>query len=366
MNHGPCFLGKPILDSFAFHQLAVSCKNLLAADNSLNAVTCYFAYIVNLRFIDFRASPRLIFLCQRNRNRVGGVCLGVCRKSEKLIRSQISRRLYALHLENAFGKGSGLVHNHKLGMCRRFQIIAAFNQQTDFRGGADPAEKAKRHRNYQRTWAGNYEEVQRPVNPVFEQGSRKSPGTSHEPASDENRRNERQGDRRAYYRRRVDRSKSGDEIFHPSLLAAGVFYKLQNLAYRGFSEGFCYFYFQQTAFVNAAAEDFVSLANAPRNGFSGKRRRVQPRLPADDDTVQRNLFSRFYHDHIADFYLIGVNLFRVAAIKQDIRIVRANVHKLRDGLSGFSYRIVLEKLANLIEKHNRHRLRELACCKGSK
>ena len=239
-------------------------------------MSCDFAYIVNLRFVDFRAGPRLIFLCQRNRNRVGGVCLGVCRKSENFIRSQISRRLHALYLENALGKGSGLVHNHKFGMSRRFQIVAALNKQAYLRGSADSAEETQRHRNYQRTWAGNDEEVQRPVNPVLEQGSRKAPCASHKPASDENRRKKRQSHCSPYYRRSVDRRKPGNEILHASLLAAGIFHKLKNLADCGFSECFRYPHFQQSGFVNAAAEDFFTLAYTAGNGFSGKRRRVHP------------------------------------------------------------------------------------------
>ncbi len=149
-------------------------------------------------------------------------------------------------------------------------------------------------------------------------------------------------------------------------MAAGIFHKFKDLAYRGFAEELCYLYFQQTRLVNAAAENFVSCQNAARNGFSGKRRRIQSGLPAEDDAVQRDLFSGLYYDHIADFHFVRVNLFRVSALKQDVCIVRADIHKLRNGLSGFTHRVVLEKLANLIEKHNRHSLRKLARRKSSK
>ncbi len=60
---------------------------------------------------------------------MGGICLGICCEPENLIFCETSRTFYALNLENALGKGSGLVHNYKLGMGCRFQIVAAFNKQ---------------------------------------------------------------------------------------------------------------------------------------------------------------------------------------------------------------------------------------------
>lgn len=71
-------------------------------------------------------------------------------------------------MELSLGQRTSLIHDYRLRMRERLQIVAALYQDAVFGRTADTAEKAQRHRDDQRTWAGDNEERQRTIDPAGE------------------------------------------------------------------------------------------------------------------------------------------------------------------------------------------------------
>ena len=110
-------------------------------------------------------------------------------------------------------------------------------------------------------------------------------------------------------------------------------------------------YLEQTAHIDATADDFVALFDLARQALAGQRTGVQVGAAFQHNAVQRNLFSRLYDDGAANFHLIRVDLFQLT-VHLDVGIIGTNVHQLADIAAAFAHRIALEQLADLIKQHN--------------
>ena len=100
----------------------------------------------------------------------------------------------------------------------------------------------------------------------------------------------------------------------------------------------------------------VALLHVARERFTGQRRGIQARIALDDHAVQRNLLAGLDEDDVAHAHLFGADTAAVVAVHQ-IRIVRANVHQLRDGFAALVNRLILEVFADLVQYHDRDAFR---------
>ena len=75
-------------------------------------------------------------------------------------------RSYLLYRKFALGERACFVKNSRLRVRERFHIVSALYQHALARSTAYTAEKAERYGNYQRAWAGYYEEIQRTHYPL--------------------------------------------------------------------------------------------------------------------------------------------------------------------------------------------------------
>ena len=100
----------------------------------------------------------------------------------------------------------------------------------------------------------------------------------------------------------------------------------------------------------------VALLHVTRERFAGQRRGIQARIALDDHAVQRNLLAGLDEDDVAHAHPLWADAAAVVAVHQ-IRIVRTNVHQLRDGFAALVNRLILEVFANLVQYHDRDAFR---------
>ena len=100
----------------------------------------------------------------------------------------------------------------------------------------------------------------------------------------------------------------------------------------------------------------VALLHVARERFAGQRRGIQARIALDDHAVQRNLLAGLDEDDVAHAHPLWADAAAVVAVHQ-IRIVRTNVHQLRDGFAALVNRLILEVFANLVQYHDRDAFR---------
>ena len=100
----------------------------------------------------------------------------------------------------------------------------------------------------------------------------------------------------------------------------------------------------------------VALLHVTRERFTGQRRGIHARIALDDHAVQRNLLAGLDEDDVAHAHLFGADAAAAIAFHQ-IRIVRANVHQLRDGFAALVNRLILEVFADLVQYHDRDAFR---------
>ena len=92
------------------------------------------------------------------------------RRQLQLFLCRHAHRVLFRHMELSLGQRTSLIHDYRLRMRERLQIVAALYQDAVFGRTADTAEKAQRHRDDQRTWAGDNEERQ-----THDRSSRRTP-----------------------------------------------------------------------------------------------------------------------------------------------------------------------------------------------
>ena len=265
------------------------------------------------------------------------------RNVEQFVLRDAFCRMRARDGERALRQRTRLVEHDRIQPCKGFQIRRALDEDPLLRRAADAGEERQRHGDNQRTRAGDNKEGQGGVNPL-------------RPVAVKQARNNCQRQREEAHGGRVNPAELGDEAFRLCLRVAGGFDQRQNLRDGGFAVADCDLDFHHAGQVDAAAEDLVALLHVTRERFTGQRRGIQARIALDDHTVQRNLLAGLDEDDVAHAHLFGADAAAVVAVHQ-IRIVRTNVHQLRDGFAALVNRLILEVFADLVQYHDRDAFR---------
>ena len=269
--------------------------------------------------------------------------LGMSRNVKQLVFRDAFCRMHARDGKRALRQRTRLVEHDRIQPCKGFQIRRALDEDALLRRAADAGEERQRHGDNQRARAGDNKESQRSVNPV-------------RPVAVKQARNNCQRQREEAHGGRVNPAELGDEAFRLCLRVAGGFDQRQNLRDGGFAVTDRDLDFHHAGQVDAAAEDLVALLHVARERFTGQRRGIQARIALDDHTVQRNLLAGLDEDDVARAHTLWADAAAVVAVHQ-IRIVRTDVHQLRDGFAALVNRLILEVFANLVQYHDRDAFR---------
>ena len=297
-------------------------------------MTGNFLHVGNTAVVDFLP----IGFLDRERNRMVGIILCVCRQLQKLFLFHAIGMDFT-YRKRSFGQSASLIKDYNFGMSQRFQIVAALYENTNPGSTADTAKEAKRDGNDQRTRTGNNQESQGSVNP----DAKRLPSNK--------RRQDCQRKGGKHHRRRVVTGKACNKVLGFSFFIACIFNQVKDFRYGGFPKLFCCLDSQDTSLVDAAADDLHSRFHLTRHGFACEGGCIQSGRTFDDGSIQRDTFTRLYYDNRTDLNFVRVNLHQFAVLF-DVRIVRSNIHQAGNRFSGFGNRIRLEPFSNLIEQHN--------------
>ena len=138
-------------------------------------------------------------------------------------------------------------------------------------------------------------------------------------------------------------------------MRAGFFHQLQDLRNGGLAEFLRRPDPQDAGHIDAAADDLIARRARPRGTALAGQRRWCSALEAPSSTMPSSgTFSPgLHHDDIADRDLLRVHLCQLAALHFHIRVVRADIHQLRDRLpAALADRVALEQLADLVKQHD--------------
>ena len=93
--------------------------------------------------------------------------------------------------------------------------------------------------------------------------------------------------------------------------------------------------------------------HASWHAFTSQRCCIEGRFTIDDNAIDRYLLARLHDDYASDPHFIRIDPFKLSVLL-DACMIRAYIHESSDALPASSYRIALEELPDLIEKHDRH------------
>ena len=172
-------------------------------------------------------------------------------------------------LKHPLRQCSGLVEHHRSDLRQSLQVIRAFDQDPLVACAADPREEAQGDADHQRAGAADDKEGQCAVQPDVPLRGQLQNQSPHQ------RRENRKGQCAVHHRRGIDPGKAGDELLRAGLPRACIFHQLQNLRHGGFAEFLRGSDLQQTAQIDAAADDLIPLPALPRSALSGQRAGVQ-------------------------------------------------------------------------------------------
>ena len=144
-----------------FHQLAVACSNPHAVHLRSHTVAadlfdlCYTARIQGFA----------VCLLKTLADRMGGMAFRQCCVFQQFLRIH-GRMMHTAYFEHALRHGSCLIKYNIFGFGKCFQIVGAFYQNTCVARTADSGKEAQRNTDDQRARTADYQEGQRPHNPV--------------------------------------------------------------------------------------------------------------------------------------------------------------------------------------------------------
>ena len=253
--------------------------------------------------------------------------------------------MYARDLEHALRERAGLVKDDGLRLRQGLKVVRAFDEDALAARAAETCKKAQGNADDERAGTRDDEERERAVDPHAPRGR----STADEI---EKRRQHGERQRAVAHGGRVDAGKAGDEVLRAGLVAAGIFYQLEDLRHCGFAEGLRRSDLENARHVDAAADDFVARRHVARQALARERRGVERGRALDNAAVDGDLFARLHGDDRADGHVVGVDLLELA-VALDVGIVGANVHERRDAAAGLADGVALEQLADLIEEHDR-------------
>ena len=194
------------------HELGVAGKHRHAVDGRLDAAAGDLLRIGDAARVG-RCGQRF---AQALADRVVGIAFGQSRGLEQLGLGHAGRGAHPSDRKVAFGQGAGLIQHDGIGMGKRFEVVAALDQDAAARRPADTAEKAQRDADHERAGAGDDEEGQRAANP------------HPPPAAEHERRQHGQRKRRDADSRGVVPRELGDEVLGFGFFQAGIFNKVEN------------------------------------------------------------------------------------------------------------------------------------------
>ena len=144
---------------------------------------------------------------------------------------------------------------------------------------------------------------------------------------------------------------AADEVLGAGLLLRGVLDELEDARDGGLLEGRGRLDGEHAGHVDAAADNLPALFHDAGYRLAGERRGVDLRLACDDDTVKRHALAGLDDDFGAYGNFVGVDLDKLA-VAHDIRVVRGNIHHVRDRFARLAYGVAFEQRANLVKKHD--------------
>ena len=232
-----------------------------------------------------------------------------------------------------------LIEHNGIDARERFKVVCTFDQDAFTRRAADAAEEGERNGHDQRAGTGNHEKDQRAPHPL-------DPNAVEEQRRDESEKN--CADDNA---RRVPTRKAGDESLNVRFFLGSVFHELQNFLYRALGKDAFDPDTDHTGKIDRTADDLVACAFVNGQTLARQCRGVDRGFAIGDLTVQRNAFSGAHDDRFPERDLGGIDG-RFDAVPDNNRVIRANVHELRDGLAALSDGDALEEFSDLIEDHD--------------
>ena len=223
-------------------------------------------------------------------------------------------------------------------------MVRALDEDAAPGRAADAREERQRNGDHQRAGAGVHQEGQRLIDPS-------------RPPAVKQAGDDRQQERCQTHQRRIDLGEAGDEPLGRGLRVAGFLHKAQYLRHGGFPVSRRHAHRQHAALIDATAEDAVPPLHVPGQGFARQRGGVERGFALHHNAVQRQLLAGLDEDQIAHRNALRADLHRLP-VTQEIRVVRADVHQRRDGCAAVIHRLILEILADLVQRHDRGTLGE--------
>ena len=254
--------------------------------------------------------------------------------------------VFGVHVRDgkaAPGDGAGLVEHGDFGLGQGFQIARAFNQDAPAGRAADAAEKGEGHGDHQGAGAGNDQEGEGggdPPVPVAAEEERRHQGGQHG---------------QAHHHGGINAGEAGNEPVGLGLGFSGVLHQLQNAGHGGILVGVGHAHPQHALNVHAAAEYRVPFLDGPGRAFTGERNGIQRGSALQHGSVQGHFFAGADHDGFAHLHEARQNGFH-PALPFHVGGIGADVHEPGDGFPALIHGVVLEKFADLIQQHHRHRL----------
>ena len=242
-------------------------------------------------------------------------------------------------------QGSRLVKYRIPDVREGFDQIRTLDQNAAFGKTADPGKERQRNRDHKRTGARDDQECTGPVQTGFRISGQKAYDNRH-----------RNG--KEHHRRGIDTRESRDEVFRFGLAAVLVFHKIENLRYRALAEFLRNPHFDESGFIDGAADDLIAFIHISEFGFAGKTCRIQRRRTADHNAVEGNLLARTDADGVAGAHFFRVYLHIVFPALHPGNI-GTDIHQLADRLPAVFHRHILEEFTDLIEQHDAGRFPEI-------
>ena len=235
-----------------------------------------------------------------------------------------------------------LIKNRNFQRRKRLQVVRALDEDPVFGRRAQSPEIGERDRNHQRAGTGHHQKDECRIDPTV-------------PLARDKRGNQREKRGAPHHCGRVDAREFRDGVLGFGLHHLGIFDQFQNLGDRRFPERLLHRNAQQTADIDAAADDRVARPDLAKRRFARKRHRVQLGTAFQHTAVKRNLFPGAHHDDLADLYFVRRER-DLRAVALDRCRVGTDVHQRGNRLAASSHRDVLEQFAHLVEQHDKDRL----------
>ena len=257
----------------------------------------------------------------------------------------------SVHGEQSLGERAGLVEDHRLRLGQLIQIVAALHQHALLGKGANAGKEGQRHGNHQRAGAGDYQEDQRPVNPV-------APVGRGQPAN--------HGDqhRQAAHRGGVNPGKFGNELLALGLPVGSVLHQPQHPGHFGFAVRLFHLHPDQALQVHASGKGSAAHRHGLGHGFAGQRGLIHLRVAGNHHAVQGHPLAGLDDDHVAHLHLLRLHRYNRAVLFHVGR-VGTHVGQLGNGVPRPVRGNILEHFAQLIQPHYRHALSAFAGAEGA-